>query len=77
MTRFSPQAIDLVESLLEARCDMWAVGTGYYIGEPGDGPEASVVRAILRDFGPRRHLTADISGYLRSIGRDIETDCTE
>lgn len=66
------RAIELVESLLAAGCDMWAVGDGYYIGEPAEEASARTVQTILQDFGSRRHLMGEISRYLRSIGRDIE-----
>lgn len=66
------RAIELVESLLAAGCDMWAAGNGYYIGEPTEEESARTVQNILRDFGSRRHLMGEISRYLRSIGRDIQ-----
>ncbi|WP_117194333.1 hypothetical protein [Rhizobium terrae] len=63
---------ELVDALLEAGCDMWAVGRGYCIGEPSTEPHASVVKSILREFGPRDHLMEDISAYLRQIGRNVD-----
>lgn len=66
------RAIELVESLLAAGCDMWAAGDGYFIGEPTEETSARTVQNILREFGSRRHLMGEISRYLRSIGRDIE-----
>ncbi len=74
MAAYPPHVIELVEALLAAGCDMWAVGDGYYVGEPAGTPDACIVQNILKQFGPRRHLTREISAYLRSIGRDIETD---
>ena len=63
---------ELVTVLLEAGCDMWAVGSRYCINEPLDEPAASRVKDILLDFGPRRHLVGAISNYLRSIGRYLD-----
>ncbi len=77
MTAFPPRVIELVQSLLGAGCDMWAVGSGYYVGEPIGEPSANEVHAILTDFGERQHLIEEISGYLKSIGRDIAVDCPD
>ncbi len=72
MRQPTTRAIELVEALLAAGCDMRAAGDGYYIGEPADRASAQNVRNILRDFGSRRHLLGEIASYLRSIGRDIQ-----
>ncbi|WP_141105539.1 MULTISPECIES: hypothetical protein [unclassified Rhizobium] len=64
----------LVEALISAGCDMWSVGTGYFMGEPREEPAATRAQEILREFGPRDHLKTEISNHLRAIGRDIARD---
>lgn len=51
---------------------MVAVGAGYVLNEPEDDTGRQRVNEILATFGPRRHLIAEISCYLRSLGRVVE-----
>lgn len=64
-------AAELVDRLIEAGCDICALGTvGYSLADPLDDKEVSDrVHDILEDFGPRDHLFGDIIAYLNTIGR--------
>jgi hypothetical protein len=62
----------LVDLLVEAGCDMVALGPGYILNEPEDPDGRAQVEAILESFGPRDDIKAEISGYLRSIGRFLD-----
>ena len=62
----------LVHALIEAGCDIVAIGQGYVINEPEDADSRDRVDAILKDFGPRLHLLDEISNYLRSLDRWVE-----
>lgn len=62
----------LVDGLLAAGCDIWAVGQGYCINEPEDDVTGNAVRTLLEGFGPRHHLVARFNAVLRRRGRLIE-----
>lgn len=62
----------LVELLIEVGCDTVALGAGYVLNEPEDPQGRVQVEAILDSFGPRDDIRAEISGYLRSIGRFLD-----
>lgn len=63
---------ELVDALLAAGCNMWALGDGYVIGEPQEEPQAGNVALILAAFGPRDHALEPIARYLRQLGRDLD-----
>jgi hypothetical protein len=63
---------ELVSVLIDAGCDMCAVGSGYCINEPFEEHAASKVNEILLDFGPRLHLVETISAHLRTMGRYLD-----
>jgi hypothetical protein len=69
VTNFPEHVKTLVHELLEAGCDLMAVGKGYVVNEPDDDIGRLRVHQILKSFGPRLHLAAEIAGYIRSLGR--------
>lgn len=69
MTEIIEGVKNLVHDLLDAGCDLMAVGDGYVVNEPEDVHGRSRVQNILGDFGPRMHLLGEISNYIRSLGR--------
>lgn len=69
MTEIVESVKKLVHDLLDAGCDLMAVAEGYVVNEPEDAEGRSRVQDILSDFGPRMHLVAEISNYIRSLGR--------
>ena len=69
MTHASETVKKLVHDLLDAGCDLMAVGEGYVVNEPEDIEARAKIQNILHDFGPRLHLLAEISDYIRSLGR--------
>lgn len=69
MTHASETVKKLVHDLLDAGCDLMAVGQGYVVNEPEDSAARAKIQDILHDFGPRLHLLAEISDYIRSLGR--------
>jgi hypothetical protein len=64
----------LVARLIDAGCDICAIGRGYAINEPEDAEGSRRVDLILKDFGPRDHLTGAISAHLRAFGRFVEIE---
>ena len=66
-----PRVIEFVNHLIAAGCDMVAIGDGYCLDEPEDGPRWEYVKAILVQFGPRDHLKPEIVAYLRRLGRVV------
>lgn len=66
------EVISLVQHLLEAGCDMWAIRTGYVMNEPTHEPQASATEKLLEEFGPRAHLREDIAACLRQLGRSVD-----
>lgn len=66
------EVVALVERLLEAGCDMWAIRNGYVMNEPTHEPQASATEKVLEEFGPRAHLREDIAAYLRKLGRSFD-----
>ena len=72
MTKRPRTVPELVSELIDAGCEMCAVGSGYCINEPFEEPAASKVKEILLDFGPRQHLVETISAQLRSMGRYLD-----
>lgn len=64
----------LVQRLLDAGCDMWAIRQGYVMNEPPEEPQASIVQGLLEDFGPRAHLREHIAIYLKQIGRSLDDE---
>ncbi|WP_138983495.1 hypothetical protein [Agrobacterium tumefaciens] len=66
-------AAELVDKLIEAGCDIRAIGTlGYTLVDPLDDEEVSArVHTIIEEFGPRDHLFRDIIGYLNTLGRVV------
>lgn len=69
MTETSRSVRTLVHDLLDAGCDLVAVGEGYVVNEPEDPETRSKIQGILQEFGPRLHLLTEISNYIRSLGR--------
>ena len=72
-------AAELVDRLIEAGCDIRALGTvGYSLVDPLDDKEVSDrVHIILEDFGPRDHLFGDIIAYLNTIGRVLPLETSD
>lgn len=72
-------AAELVDRLIEAGCDIRALGTlGYTLVDPLDDKEVSDrVHIILDDFGPRDHLFGDIVAYLNAIGRVLPLETSD
>jgi hypothetical protein len=69
MTEIVESVKKLVHDLLDAGCDLMAVAGGYVVNEPEDTEGRLRVQDILGEFGPRMHLVAEISNYIRSLGR--------
>lgn len=70
----SERVATLIASLIEAGCDICAVGRGYAINEPEDVEGSRKVDLILKGFGPRDHLTDNILEHLRSLGRFVDLE---
>lgn len=69
MTQTSENIKKLINDLIDAGCDPMAVGEGYVVNEPEDADTRQKIQDILHQFGPRLHLLAEISSYIRSLGR--------
>jgi sialic acid synthase SpsE len=62
----------LVDALVRAGCEMYAIGSGYCLNEPLVEPFATAIRQILATFGPRDDLMAEINACLRKRGRYVD-----
>ncbi|MCA0048199.1 hypothetical protein LB577_14730 [Mesorhizobium sp. B283B1A] len=67
-----------VHDVIEAGCNIWAVGDDRYVVGDSDLSEAEYRAAcpdlarIQRVYGNRDHLRGEIVAYLRTLGRYIE-----
>lgn len=65
----------LVDALVAASPDVYAIGDENYCVIDLDRPEANAkIEAILEEFGPRDHLLLDIVECLRSRGRFVTVE---
>lgn len=59
----------LILDLIDAGCDPVAMRDSYVLNEPEDPEARRAVQIVLDAFGPRKHLTSEISVVLRKQGR--------